>query len=192
MPYCLRRVFLAISIAFTGVTCTFGARQDLARAEYRELFCPRRSCGGIWGPALELERRRPELLKERALTLSEILNDLHRHGWTVSSPYKPFPPEKVSPIPTDKKGRERWAQSRSEYFKSHFLQRVFDIRIEFSQLHMRDEILDDFFKSLGINSQDDINRQRAPDQRVNILPVEIEEVATRLQVLADQIKEEQR
>ena len=57
---------------------------------------------------------------------------------------------------------------------------------------MRDELLDDFFKSLGINSQDDINRQRGPDQRVVVLPVEIEEVATRLQVLADQIKENQR
>ena len=57
---------------------------------------------------------------------------------------------------------------------------------------MRDEVLDDFFRSLGINSQDNIKRQRAPDQRVIILPVEIEEVATRLQVLADHIKEEQR
>lgn len=133
-------------------------------------------------------------LRQRALTLSEeIVTDLHRHGWTVTIPHKPFPPETISPLPTDKKGREQWARSRSEYFRSRFLQRVFDIRKEFSQLHIRDKLLDDFFKSLGIISQEDINRQLGPDQRADvILPVEIEEVAMRLQVLADQTGEGQK
>jgi hypothetical protein len=53
--------------------------------------------------------------------------------------------------------------------------------------------LDDFFESLGIPRQEDINRQLGPDQRANmILPVEIEEVAMRLQVLADQTGEGQK
>jgi len=127
-------------------------------------------------------------LRQRALNLSEeIVTDLHRHGWTVSIPHKPFPPQIISPIPTDKKGRQHWARSRSDYFRSRFLQRVFDIRKEFSQLHIRDSVLDDFFRSLDVARQEDIKRQSNPDQRADIiLPVEIEEVAMRLQVLADQ------
>jgi hypothetical protein len=47
--------------------------------------------------------------------------------------------------------------------------------------------LDDFFRSLDVAGQEDIKRQSNPDQRADIiLPVEIEEVAMRLQVLADQ------
>ncbi len=132
-------------------------------------------------------------LKQRAITLSEeIMEDLYRHGW------RQYPGRKqessrmpIQQMPTDSEGVMKWTRSRSGYFKFRFFERVLDLRNEFAQLHLRDQELDDFFKYQGMI--ENANRQLSAlpqPQRIDhpILPQEIERVAERLKILADQIK----
>ncbi len=65
------------------------------------------------------------------------------------------------------------------------------MRNEFAQLHIRDQRLDDFFRYQGMI--EDANEQLAvmqPPRNIDfpILPQQIEQVAERLRVLADEIK----
>ncbi len=131
-------------------------------------------------------------IKERAVALSqEIMSDLYRNGWP------PGPGQQISPgfviqqMPTTGNELSRWIKNRSGYFRWRFFERVLDIRNEFAQLHLRDERLDDFFKYQGMIEQ--ANKQMAaidPQRQIDtpLLPQQVEEVAERLRVLAEQIK----
>jgi hypothetical protein len=92
---------------------------------------------------------------------------------------------------TARAGLIQWTKNRSNYFRGNFFDRVLDMRNEFAALHLRDEKLDDFLKYQGMIEQ--ANKQMAANQSTQqtdslILPQEIEDIAERLTVLADQIK----
>lgn len=132
-------------------------------------------------------------LKQRATALSqEITQDLWMHGWSPPAGQQLPPGFVIQPMP--KGGREeitQWTRSRSSYFRWKFFDRVLDMRNEFAQLHIRDQRLDDFFKYQGMIEQ--ANRQLAaaqPQRQIDslVLPQEIEMVAERLKVLAEQLK----
>jgi|SRR6266404_481506 len=130
-------------------------------------------------------------LGDRAIALSdEIMQDLYWHGWKNwgNRPGQQTPP--VQQMPTKPEEIQAWTRSRSSYFRFRFFERILDIRNEFAQLHLRDERLDDFFKYQGMIEQ--ANRQMAaasPGREIDapMLPQQIEEVAERLKVLANQI-----
>ncbi len=133
-------------------------------------------------------------LKERALALSEeIMVDLDKHGWVPSS-FSQFPKPgwfAVRLYPTDPEEIHKWHQARSVYFRKRFLEKVLDLRNEFSQLHLRDKCLDNFFDEEDMIQ--DVNRRLATVGKAERIDVflsapEIEEVAERLRVLAEQIK----
>jgi hypothetical protein len=131
-------------------------------------------------------------LKERTLALSqEIMEDLSRHGWREKQPVDRRSPNFHMPDVTDIEGLQKWIQTRSIHFRFRFLNRVIDLRNEFSQLHLRDERLDRFIESEGMIEQaNQMMRQQnlAGMRQIDILPQQIEEVAERLVVLANQIK----
>jgi hypothetical protein len=129
-------------------------------------------------------------LADRANALSDqIMEDLYLHGWyrrdrsgqeRVAAQQMPTKPEEI----------EQWTKSRSSHFRFRFFEGVLDIRNEFAQLHLRDERLDQFFKYQGMIEQANrqmgvVNAGRNID--APILPQEIEEVAERLKILANQI-----
>jgi len=133
-------------------------------------------------------------LKERAIDLSnEIMWEcLTRRGWrkwqTDPNNHNPF----ILTMPEDKEGMLKWNISASNRFRARYLKRVADIRKEFADLHLRDEQLDQSFE--GIESLD-IERQQIGHKTGNpfmddglILPVEIEQIAERLKVLAAQVR----
>jgi hypothetical protein len=130
-------------------------------------------------------------LGDRAIALSdEIMQDLYWHGWKNWGNRSGQQTLPVQQMPTKPEEIQAWTRSRSSYFRFRFAERVLDIRNEFAQLHLRDERLDDFFKFQGMIEQ--ANRQMAaasPGREIDapILPQQIEEVAERLKVLANQI-----
>lgn len=136
-------------------------------------------------------------LKERAIELShEIMEDLYVHGWPMMRHehrmvFKDLPHLTEMPPIEDMKRSTIWHESRSGYFRFRFLARVRDLRDEFSQLHLRDRRLDDFFKTDAMITEAN-NRLRAagqrdlPSERV-LLPQEIEEIAECLIRLASQL-----
>jgi hypothetical protein len=129
-------------------------------------------------------------LADRANALSDqIMEDLYLHGWYRRDRSRQ---ERVlvQQMPTKPEEREQWVRSRSSYFRFRFFEQVLDLRNEFAQLHLRDERLDDFFKYQGMIEQ--ANRQMAlvnagHNIDAPILPQQIEEVAERLKILANQI-----
>jgi hypothetical protein len=132
-------------------------------------------------------------LKQRAITLSqEIMEDLTMHGWRS---YNHPPNDLIPPMPTTQDGQQaimEWMQNRSTEFRGRFFKRALDLRNEFSELHLRDESLDDFFMNQGV-LEDAKKRMSGTGLNPLDFPIptlEIEEVAERLQVLAGQIKGE--
>ena len=125
-------------------------------------------------------------LKGRAISLSdEIMEDhLHIHGWK-----RPSGKGLIGNMPTTGEEVTKLTKSRSSYFRFRFYENVLDIRNEFSQLHLRDERLDDFFKYQGM-IEDAKKQLSAVGKQMNVpvLPQQIEEVAERLKVLAHHIK----
>ncbi len=122
-------------------------------------------------------------LKERAIRLSqEIMEDLYVHGWPQHG-WPPgsgqqFPRELVfRQMPTKEPERGQWDLARTRVFRFMFLPKVLDIRNEFAQLHIRDNQLDDVVRYT----------EGRPENYI-MLPQEIESVAERLKVMADQIK----
>jgi hypothetical protein len=130
-------------------------------------------------------------LRDRANTLAdEIMQDLYRHGWKGRKPQADQAAMPVMPMPAAPEERQQWTRSRSQFFRFRFFPAVLDIRNEFTQLHLRDQRLDDFLKYQGMAEQ--ANQQILAISTVNrqieipILPMEIEEVAERLRVLGSQ------
>lgn len=130
-------------------------------------------------------------LKVRAETLSrEISDDLTRHGWALSG-------DSSFSRMRDAKEIERWMMSRSEFFRFRFLDKVFKMRDEFSQLRIADTELDDLLKFLPPGGAPAIITTRTltggsvvrtvPSLEPTILPQQIETVAKRLAALARQI-----
>jgi len=111
-------------------------------------------------------------LKQRAIALSyEIMGILQQK-------------------PTSTEDYVSWAKSRSEHFKHRFMERIIEIRNEFSQLHIRDQDLDEILKYKGI--QEDAKKRLAsiPELQhidLQILPWQIERLAERLAILADHL-----
>jgi hypothetical protein len=130
-------------------------------------------------------------LGDRAIALSDdIMQDLYRYGWKNWGNRSGQQGPSVPKMPSSPEETQRWTSSRSHYFRFRFFEKVLDIRNEFAQLHLRDERLDDFFKYQGMIEQ--ANRQMAaanPGHEIDvpILPQQIEEVAERLKILANQI-----
>lgn len=130
-------------------------------------------------------------LADRALALSdEIMQDLYLHGWKNWGSRSGQQTSAVQQMPSKPEEIQAWTRSRSSYFRFRFFERVLDIRNEFAQLHLRDQPLDDFFKYQGMIEQ--ANRQMAaanPGRETDtpLLPQQIEEVAERLKILANQI-----
>jgi len=133
-------------------------------------------------------------IKERALTLSqEILDDLYKHGWkyppwSTFAP-SPWPPSIMEEMPTTPKEYGEWKDRRSWIFRGRFLPRVLEIRNEFAQLHMRYQDLDDSLKWCGVVEQADkmaVGTTIQSERR--LLPMEIQQIADRLVVLANQVK----
>jgi hypothetical protein len=117
------------------------------------------------------------------------MENLNRHGWTQwpLQQQGKAPRPIMGQMPTNPNDVARWTESRSSYFKYKFLGRVCDIRNEFAQFHLRDQRLDNFCKSSWTDVQIVVdNRPKLIE--ITILPQEIEEVAERLRILAEQIK----
>lgn len=115
-------------------------------------------------------------LKERAIALSqEIMDDLYSHGWEEGDPRRP--PHSVIEHIQKLEGQQQveWCKRRSRFFRARFLERVLGIRDEFAQLHIHDDRLDRFRENTQIDTTID--------------PLTIQDVAERLVVLADQIKQ---
>lgn len=135
-------------------------------------------------------------LRQRSIDLSQkIMEELYRNGWEQRPGkkiiYWPENFSKIPHMPTTQKDNEQWVENRSAFFKFRFLERVIEIRNEFSQLHIRDENLDDFLKYQGMI--EDANKRLSvtgSPHRINtpILPQQIEEVSERLRILAEQLK----
>jgi hypothetical protein len=124
-------------------------------------------------------------LRDRAIGLSqEIMSALYQNGW----PLQAGQPAPVFNNPTTK---AEWNSGISGEFRLRYLHRLRDIRDECAQIHLRDPHLDEFFKYEAMR-QDEATTLRAsgkpvPDGMMNILPQQIQELAERLRVLADQI-----
>ncbi len=115
-------------------------------------------------------------LKQRALQLSEeIMEDPFLYGWRGSRE-----------MPTGGEELIRRLESRSRYFKWKFYQRVVEIRDELALFHRKDKYLDDFIERQQTYEQIK-NQVNLPERQFAILPQEIESVAERLRLLAEQI-----
>lgn len=129
-------------------------------------------------------------LKQRAITLSnEIMRELYRRGWWQRN----GKPNEfvVEEMPTTPEGVIEWTNRRSRYFKFRFFDKVLELRNEFAQLHYRDQKLDDFFKYQGVietANKDFAAMRQSQLTEYPILPQQIEEIAERLKILADQIR----
>lgn len=124
-------------------------------------------------------------LRERATDLSkEILDDLYLRGDPSVRPAmsgKSVIP-RIGEMPTDVKKMPMWNTWLSEHFKSRQRDRVVAIMKEFSELHLKDERLDQIMASDGMWTKDvDYSRSLRID--------DIEDVARILQAFADEIKE---
>jgi hypothetical protein len=140
-------------------------------------------------------------LKQRAINLSnEIMQDLFNHGWPGGFYIKKDSSNSTfglnAKMPTNPKQNQGWIVERSSYFRWKFDKEIRELKNEFSQLHLRDKELDDFFKYLDM--QDTSNKRlaeldpsRDPHENTKsiILPQQIESIAYRFQVLAQQIKD---
>ncbi len=120
-------------------------------------------------------------LKKRAIGLAdEITEDLYQHGWPQRYPRQwkeTIGHPLLERIPTDPEKNLDWRRRRSESFRFRFYNRALDLKNEFSQLHLRDQQLDAFFR----HGQDD---------GVPLIPFEIENVAERLEILANQLPDQ--
>ena len=134
-------------------------------------------------------------IKQRSIDLSnEIMEDLYRNGWPQRAWSKLQRTPEVSVIsrtPTTAVDSKQWMKIRSSFFRWKFIKRILEIRNEFSQLHLRDQGLDDFFNYQGMI--EDTNKQLSmtgQPQRIDnfILPQQIESVAESLVALAEQVK----
>jgi len=120
-------------------------------------------------------------LKDRTISLSaDITRDLNRHGWHTPNLIETqlFPGEEI-PMPTTPEGVNQWVKARSDYFKFNFLTRLTNIRDDFAKCNYRDPQLDEFFRFLDY---------RIGNEQPDIPVQDIEQVAVRLRVMAENIK----
>jgi len=120
-------------------------------------------------------------LKERTIDLSnEIMNDLYIHGWDQQGQQKHW---QFEPYPNTPEECIKWARKRSNYFRFRFFPRVIAIRDELYKLHLQNDELDSIIKYQG-------RYPPYPDSQLDIhhiLPIDIENVANRLKMLAEKI-----
>lgn len=130
---------------------------------------------------------------KRALALSdEIMTDLYKNGWRYGHAIPSrlqILPQSIRPRPTTSEGWRNWNDTCSVAFHSMYYQRVVDIRNEFAELHLRDIELDDFIKGQDMMKQ---NPSTSILWWTSTPPVEIESVAERLTILAEELDDQKK
>jgi hypothetical protein len=125
-------------------------------------------------------------LSERALALANaMMIDVVERGYQPPGGHIDLPagdkPFLHLPMPTDSKDyRDTWWRNMRSSFRFHFGQPVIDIHDEFSQLHLRDQNLDDWVKEY----QSEGNR---PDSILPVNPHQIQQIADSLVALANRL-----
>jgi hypothetical protein len=128
-------------------------------------------------------------LKERLLQLGqEMMDEMFMYGLSpIHGSYTPSPNLHI--VTTEPLGREhpeelsQWKRSISTHFRFKFYDQVLKIRDECAEIHIRDNGLDHVL--------DNLERQDQIDKLSTISSFDIQEIAERLKVMANQISQEQ-
>ncbi len=130
-------------------------------------------------------------ISDRAIDVAnKITNDLYTRGWR-----DPKYPSKggisLEQVPNTPKGIEEWTRSVSAFFRFRDLINVVKIRNEYAQLHLRDARLDEFLTLEGATEQGSqmVIANPYSDPAYILYPQEIEEIADRLKILANNTRQ---
>jgi hypothetical protein len=129
-------------------------------------------------------------LKDRADKLSdEIMLNLYRHGWSIQGGQKIDSSLLIEQFPATPADYPAWIKRRSDYFRARFYEKVLDMRNEFTELHYRNEQLDDLLKKQAmLNVVNEKLVLMGQKDTFPMTPYDISEVADRLKALASKIK----
>jgi hypothetical protein len=112
-------------------------------------------------------------LKQRAIELSNEIKNMPLAGR----------------MPATRNEAEYWVHIRSTMFRLQFLQRVRDLRDEFSQLHLRDKRVDDLlrYEDMYEETRKQLSLVKYPYRPPDLWPQHIEDVVDALKQLASQL-----